>query len=388
MGRLPRISGMSFPRFLLVFIAFASAAARADWPAPPPVNAAAFIVIEMTSGQVLAESGAAQPRDPASLTKLMTAYLAFDALYQKKLSLSQRLPIPERAWRIEGSRAFSRPGVPVTGEDLVRGLIVASGNDAAIALARAIAGGEGAFVEAMNREAQRLGMKSTRFMNVTGLSEQGHVSTAHDLALLALALDRDYPQYRRFFAEKSFSHGGVTLANRNALLASDPTVDGLKTGHTDRAGWNLAATATRPPRRVLAIVLGAPSDGARTAETRKLLDWAFTAFEGRRFYEGGRPAEIRPVWKSTVEQLPIGFRDDVVGVAPAGLGHTLTTEFSVREPLIGPIGSGDSVGTLRLRRAGNLLYEREIVALESAPQAGFFKRAWHALVLFVKGLFS
>jgi D-alanyl-D-alanine carboxypeptidase (penicillin-binding protein 5/6) len=379
---------MNLLRFLLLVLALAAGAARADWPASPPVNTAAFIVIEMTSGQVLAESGADQPRDPASLTKLMGAYIAFDALHQKKISLSQRLPIPERAWRVEGSRAFSRPGVPVTGEDLVRGLIVASGNDAAIALAQAIAGGEGAFVEAMNREAQRLGMKGTRFMNVTGLSEQGHVSTAHDLALLALALDRDFPQYRRFFAERSFSHGGVTIANRNALLASDPTVDGLKTGHTERAGWNLAATATRPPRRVLAIVLGAPSDAARAAETRKLLDWAFTAFEGRRFHEGGKPAEMLPVWKSTIDRLPVGFRDDVVGVAPAGLGHTLVTEFSVRAPLVGPISAGDTVGTLRLRRAGNLLYEREIVALESAPQAGFFKRAWHAIVLFVKGLFS
>ncbi|MFN3628612.1 MAG: D-alanyl-D-alanine carboxypeptidase family protein [Casimicrobiaceae bacterium] len=375
---------LSFP---LIF-ALSSVVASADWPAPPQVNAAAYIVVEMTSGQVIAESGADQPRDPASLTKLMGAYLVFDALHQKKMSFSQRLPIPERAWRVEGARAFSRPGVPVTGEDLVRGLIVASGNDAAIALAHAVAGGEGAFVEAMNREAQRLGMKATRFMNVTGLSEQGHVSTAQDLARLALALDRDYPQYRRFFAERSFSHGGASITNRNALLATDPTVDGLKTGYTERAGWNIAVTATRPPRRVLAIVLGAPSDTARATETRKLLDWAFTAFEGRRFHEGGKPAETVKVWKSTIDRLPIGFRDDVVAVAPTGLGDTLVTEFVMREPLIGPITAGDKVGTLRLRRAGNLLYERDIVALESAPQAGLFKRAWHTLVLFVKGLLS
>jgi len=352
------------------------------------VNAAAYVVVEMTSGQVLADSRAGERREPASLTKLMTAYLTFDALHQKKIGWSQRLPIPERAWRVEGSRAFLRPGVPVTVEDAVRGLIVASGNDAAIVLANAVAGGEGAFVEAMNREAQRLGLSSTRFQNVTGLSDQGHHASAHDVALLALALERDFPKYRQLFSERSFSHGGHTVANRHALLTTDPTVDGMKSGYTDAAGWNLVTTVNRPPRRLLVVLMGAPSEVARASETRRLIDWAFTAFEARRFYEGGLAAETVPAWKSTVEQLPVGFRHDVVAVAPAGEGHSLTTEFSLRQPIVAPIAAGDVVGTLKLKRAGHLIYERDIIALESAPQAGFFRRAWHSIVLFFKGLFG
>ncbi|MCS6995666.1 MAG: D-alanyl-D-alanine carboxypeptidase [Casimicrobiaceae bacterium] len=373
---------------LAVVLCSGLSAQPSDWPAPPPVQAAAYLVVEATSGQVLAESRADERRAPASLTKLMTAYLAFDALYQKKLSLTQRYPLPERAWRVEGSRAFARPGVPVTGEDLVRGLIVASGNDAAIALAQVIAGGEGAFVDAMNREAQRLGLVNTRFMNASGLPEQGQYSTARDLAQLALALERDFPQYRRVFAERSFTHGGVTVANRNSLLASDPSVDGMKTGQAEAAGFNLVATAYRPPRRVLVVLLGAPSDGARAADARRLIEWAFTAFEAERFHEAGQVVEARRVWKSDVQTLPIGFRSDVVAVAPTGQRASLSTEWRLREPLVAPIRAGEPVGTLRVKRAGHLLYEREVIALESAPEAGLIKRAWHGLLLWAQRVLS
>ncbi len=359
-----------------------------SWPSPPPVAAASYLVLETTSGQVLAEKAAELPREPASLTKLMTAYVVFDALHQKRLSLSQKLPVPERAWRIEGSRMGLTPGVPVTVEELVIGLIVASGNDAAVTLATAVAGGEGAFVNLMNREAQRLGMKNTVFLNATGLPMQGHVSTAHDLALLALALSRDYPKYMRYFAEKQSSHAGRVIANRNALLFTDPTVDGLKTGQTEAAGWCLMASVNRPPRRLLTVLLGAPSEAARAQETRKLIDWAFSAFEARRFHAAGESADSVRVWKSTIERLPIGFRDDVLALAPTGQLETLSSELNLKTPLIAPIRAGDPVGSLRVKRAGQLLYERDILALEAAPQAGFLTRLWHSFVLFLQGLFK
>ena len=356
--------------------------------AAPVIGAAAYLVVEATSGQVLAESNTRQRRDPASLTKLMTAYLVFDALYQKQLSLNQRLRVPERAWKAEGSRMFIEPGTPVTTEDLLRGLIIQSGNDAAIALAIAVAGNESEFVARMNREAKKLGMTDTQFINPTGLTQQGHYSTAHDLAVLSLALMRNYPQYTKFYAEKSYTHNRIVQENRNRLLFSDPTVDGLKTGHTDAAGWCLIATVSRSPRKLLTVVLGAPSEAARINESRKLIDWAFTAFEARRLHEGGKPIQQLTVWKSIVDSIPVGFRDDVTAVTDTGKGWDITTELTIAEPRIGPVAAGDTVGLLKVKRAGSLIYERDVVAMESAPVAPMWKRMWHSVVLFWKGMFK
>ncbi len=352
----------------------------------PSVNAAAYLVVEATSGQVLAEQNTRQKRDPASLTKLMTAYLVFDALHQKQISLGQRLRVPERAWKAEGSRMFIAPGAPVTAEDMIRGLIIQSGNDAAIALAIAVSGNEGDFVTKMNRQAKKLGMDDTQFLNPTGLTQQGHHSTAHDLAVLSLALMRDFPQYTKFYAEKSFTFNKITQENRNRLLFLDPTVDGLKTGHTDAAGWCLITTVNRSPRKLLTVVLGAPSDAARINESRKLIDWAFTAFEGKRLYEAKKPIQQLTVWKSTVDSIPVGFNDDVTAVTTTGKIWDITTELSIAEPKFGPIAAGETVGLLKAKRAGNLIYERDIVAMESAPGAPIWKRMWHSVVLFFKGL--
>ena len=378
---------------------FALAQTAAPTPAPatpaapavieipvPAVTAAAYLVVEATSGQVLAELNTRQKRDPASLTKLMTAYLVFDALHQKQLSLGQRLRVPERAWKAEGSRMFIAPGAPVTAEDMVRGLIIQSGNDAAIALAIAVAGNEGDFVTKMNREAKKLGMTDTQFLNPTGLTQQGHYSTAHDMAVLSLALIRDFPQYMKFYAEKSFTFNKITQENRNRLLFLDPTVDGLKTGHTDAAGWCLITTVSRSPRKLLTVVLGAPSEAARINESRKLIDWAFTAFEPKRLYEAKKPIQQLTVWKSTVDSIPVGFNDDVTAVTTTGKGWDITTELSIAEPKFGPIAAGDTVGLLKVKRAGNLIYERNVIAMESAPGAPIWKRMWHSVRLFFKGL--
>lgn len=362
----------------------ASAPAIVEIPVPA-VNAAAYLVVEATSGQVLAEQNTRQKRDPASLTKLMTAYLVFDALHQKQISLGQRLRVPERAWKAEGSRMFIAPGAPVTAEDMVRGLIIHSGNDAAIALAIAVSGNEGDFVAKMNREAKKLGMTDTQFLNPTGLTQQGHYSTAHDLAVLSLALMRDYPQYTKFYAEKSFTFNKITQENRNRLLSLDPTVDGLKTGHTDAAGWCLIATVNRSPRKLLTVVLGAPSEAARINESRKLIDWAFTAFEPKRLYEAKKPIQQLTIWKSAVDSIPIGFNDDVTAVTTTGKVWDITTELTVAEPKFGPIAAGDTVGLLKVKRAGSLIYERNIIAMESAPSAPIWRRMWHSVLLFFKG---
>ncbi len=365
----------------------ASATPAEPIPAPS-INAVAHLVVEATSGQVLAESNTKQRRDPASLTKLMTAYLVFDALHQKQLTLSQRLRVPERAWKAEGSRMFIEPGTPVTTEDLLRGLIIQSGNDAAIALAISVAGNESEFVSRMNREAKRLGMNDTQFLNPTGLTQQGHFSTAHDLAVLSLALMRNFPQFTRFYAGKSYTHNRIVQENRNRLLFSDPTVDGLKTGHTDAAGWCLITTVNRPPRRLLTVVLGAPSEAARINESRKLIDWAFSAYEGRKLFEGGKAIQQLAVWKSTVDVIPVGFRDDVTAVSDAGKGWNITTELIIPEPKIGPLAAGDTVGKLLVKRAGSVIYERDVVAMESAPGAPMWKRMWHGVVLWWKGIFK
>ena len=365
-----------------------TAALAAPGPvAAPAINAAAYLVVEATSGQVLAELNTKQRRDPASLTKLMTAYLVFDALHQKQLSLGQRLRVPERAWKAEGSRMFIEPGAPVTTEDLLRGLIIQSGNDAAIALAISVAGNESEFVSRMNREAKKLGMEDTQFLNPTGLTQQGHYSTAHDLAILSLALMRNFPQYTKFYAEKSYTHNRIVQENRNRLLFSDPTVDGLKTGHTDAAGWCLVTTVNRPPRKLLTVVLGAPSEAARINESRKLIDWAFTAYEARKMFEGGKAIQQLTVWKSTVDAIPVGFRDDVTAVSDAGRGSNITTELTIPQPRVGPLVAGDTVGKLRVLRAGSVIYERDVVAMESAPGAPIWKRMLHSVILWWKGIF-
>jgi serine-type D-Ala-D-Ala carboxypeptidase (penicillin-binding protein 5/6) len=356
--------------------------------AQPFVNAAAYVVVEATSGQVIADSNSKKRRDPASLTKLMTAYVVFEALYQKQLNLGQRLRVPERAWKAEGSRLSIQPGTPVTTEDLVRGLLIHSANDAAVALAISVAGNESEFVARMNREAKRLGMEDTNFLNPTGLSQQGHYSSAHDLTVLSLALMREYPQYMKFFSEKSFTLGGTTYENRNRMLALDATVDGLKTGFTDAAGWCLVTTVKRAPRKLLVVLMGAPNEAARVSETQKLIDWAFTAYEPRRFHEAGKPIQQLEIWKSTIDAIPVGFRDDVTAINIAGKTHEITTELTIAEPAFGPLVAGDKVGVLKVKRAGNLLYERDVVAFEAAPQAPMWKRMWHGFVLFWKNLFK
>ena len=266
--------------------------------------AAAWLLVDVTSGQTLTAVNADERRDPASLTKLMTAYLVFGALRAKTIMPSQMVNVSERAWRAEGSRMFIEPRRAVSVDELLRGMIVQSGNDASVALAELVGGSEEAFVARMNAEAARLGMPNTHFTNVTGLSGPQHYSTAADMAKLAVAVIRDYPEYYPLYSQKEFRYNNITQPNRNRLLWTDPYVDGMKTGHTDAAGWCLVASALRGDRRVLAVVLGANSDAARAAEAQKLLNWGFQAFDTVQLYQSGKQVTTLRVWKGAAPEVP------------------------------------------------------------------------------------
>jgi len=343
-------------------------------PAPSPA-AAAWLVTDVTSGQTLGAQNADERRDPASLTKLMTAYLVFGALRAKTIVPSQMVAVSERAWKAEGSRMFIQPRRAVSVDELLRGMIVQSGNDASIALAELVGGSEEAFVQKMNAEAARLGMSNTRFTNVTGLAHPQHYSTAADLAKVAAALIRDYPEYYPLYSQKEFRYNNITQPNRNRLLWSDPHVDGMKTGHTEAAGWCLVATALRGDRRVLAVVLGASSDAARASEAQKLLNWGFQAFDTVQLYQSGKQVTTLRVWKGTQQDVPAGFLADRYLTLPKGKADKLAVTMQAEEPLVAPISRAQRVGTVKVALEGKPVAEFPMIALEEVPLANLFGRA-------------
>jgi D-alanyl-D-alanine carboxypeptidase (penicillin-binding protein 5/6) len=374
-----------FRRFAAACLLFAVAftpLARAQ-PAPT-VAAGAWLLTDVASAQTLAAQNADERRDPASLTKLMTAYLVFGALRQKTMLPSQMVEVSERAWRAEGSRMYLEPRKAVSVDELVRGMIVQSGNDAAIALAELVAGNEAAFVERMNKEAARLGMANTRFANVTGLSEAQHWSTAADLARLATAVIRDYPEYYPLYAQKEFRYNNITQQNRNRLLWTDPYVDGMKTGHTDAAGWCLIASAKRGERRLLSVVLGAASDAGRAAESQKLLNWGFQAFDTVQLYQSGKPVSTLRVWKGAAPEVAAGFLADRYVTLPKGRAGDLKLTLEAQEPLLAPVQSGQRVGTVKVGLDGKPMVEFPLIALADVPPASLFGRAWDSVRLWFR----
>jgi D-alanyl-D-alanine carboxypeptidase (penicillin-binding protein 5/6) len=373
------------------FIAASVAAQSALTPLPvpagvpaPSVAAASWLVTDLTSGQTLAAANADDRREPASLTKLMTAYLVFGALRAKTIVPSQMVAVSERAWRAEGSRMFIEPRRAVSVDELMRGMIVQSGNDASIALAELVAGSEEAFVARMNAEATRLGMTNTRFTNVTGLANPQHYSSAADLAKLAAALIRDYPEYYPLYSQKDFRYNNITQPNRNRLLWSDPYVDGMKTGHTEAAGWCLIATALRGGRRVLAVVLGASSDAARASEAQKLLNFGFQAFDTVQLYQSGKQVTTLRVWKGATPEVPAGFLADRYLTLPKGKADKLVVKLSAQEPLLAPITRAQQVGTVKVTFDGKPVAEFPMIALEEVAPASFFGRAWDTVRLWFR----
>lgn len=375
---------LSFFRFLPLFL-LACGAAQAAAPQLPSVLGRAWMVGDLTSGQVLGAYKADMRIQPASLTKMMTAYIVFAALHEGKLKLDQEVPVSVRAWRAPGSRMFIEPRRPVTVDQLILGMEVQSGNDATIALAEAVAGSEELFVEMMNREAARLGMTGTHFANPTGLPDAQHYSTAADLYKLAAALIHDYPQeYARYYAVKEFRYNNITQANRNRLLWLDPSVDGVKTGHTEAAGFCMIASAKRSGRRLLAVLLGGLSENGRAEESLKLLNWGYQFFDSVKLYAGGQPVRSLEVWKGAQDEVKVGLAKDLLVDVPKGDAGKLKAELVSQRPLVAPLAQGQRVGTVRVSYDGKPLREYALVALEPVAVAGVFGRAWDTLRLWLK----
>jgi serine-type D-Ala-D-Ala carboxypeptidase (penicillin-binding protein 5/6) len=365
----------------------------AQAPQPPEVAAKAYVLLDVTTDQVLAERQADVQADPASLTKLMTAWLVFDALKAKKLTLEQTLPVSVRAWSERkggGSLMFIDPKMTPKVDELLRGMIAVSGNDAAVALAEGVAGSVDAFVAMMNRQAQAWGLKNTQFKNVAGLSEAGHYSSARDMALIAQHVVRDFPEYyATYYSLKQYTFNNIKQDNRNMLLGRDPSVDGMKTGYTESAGYCLIASAQRDfpngKRRLLSVVLGTASREARASESQKLLNWGYTAWDAVRLFEAGKAATTVPVWKGALPTAQLGAAGGMVIAVPKGEGDKLKTSIERADPLVAPLAKGQKVGTLKVTtQAGAAIATVPLVVLEPVEQAGIFGRAWDSIRLWIK----
>ena len=372
---------------------------------PPEIAARAYLLVDITANQILAQKDVDTAVEPASLTKLMTAYLVFDSLRARKIDIQQTLPVSERAWKMGGSRMFIDPTMKVPVEDLIKGMIVQSGNDATVALAEGVGGTVERFVELMNAQAKALGMTATAYKNPEGLTQAGHTTTARDLSILASRLMRDFPEYVPFYAIKKYRYAGTPAtndSNRNLLLFRDPSVDGLKTGFTDAAGYCMVATARRNfpnlavagaaagsaeaagARRLLSIVLGAASENARANESQKLLNWGFTAYEAVKLFDGNQPVATPAVWKGKEPVIRLGRPEMVVVAVPTGSAARIKTMIARPDPLVAPFSKGQSVGILKVTVGDQPLSEFPLLALDDVPQAGVLGRAWDAIRLWIK----
>ncbi len=387
---LPSLRALVLAALAAPFLAASPAFAQA--PQAPEIAARAYLLLDVTAGQTLAQKDAEMPVEPASLTKLMSAYIIFDALKSKKITLQQTLPVSQRAWKMPGSRMFIDPKMQVPVEDLLKGLIVQSGNDATMALAEGVGGTAERFVQLMNDQAKVLGMKNTTYKNPEGLTEPGHTTTARDLGILATRLMKDFPEYIGYYALKEYRYPGTPASNshnRNTLLFRDPTVDGLKTGHTNAAGYCLVATAKRDfpgvgQRRLLSIVLGASGESARANESQKLLNWGYTAYEGVKLFDANQAVVTPSVWKGTSNAIKLGRPEAIVVAVPAGSAGKVKTDVSRPDPLVAPFDKGQAVGTLKVSLADQPLLDVPLVALEAVPLAGFLGRSWDSIRLWIK----
>ena len=392
-------------KLLISLIAVACLSVGAQTPQTPEIAARSYLLLDVTANQVLAAKDIDSQVEPASLTKLMTAYLVFDALRTKKIDIKQTLPVSERAWKMPGSRMFIDPKMQVPVEDLIKGMIVQSGNDATMALAEGVGGTAERFVQLMNEQAKALGMKSTGYKNPEGLTEAGHTTTARDLSILATRLMTDFPDFVGYYAIKKYRYSGTPAANdvnRNLLLFRDPSVDGLKTGYTDAAGYCLIATAKRDfaslgttgavagspgamgSRRLLSIVLGASSENARANESQKLLNWGFTAYEAVKLFDANQAVVTPAVWKGKAAIVKIGNPHAIVVAVPTGSAGKLSTQVVRADPLVAPFSKGQQIAVLKVSNGGQTMAELPLVALEAVEQAGIFGRTWDAMRLWIK----
>ncbi len=340
----------------------------------PTLGAKAWMTLDATSGQVIAAQNPNEPVEPASLTKLMSAYLFFDALDAGRLSLEQKVHVSEKAWRTEGSRMFIDPNTEVSVDDLLQGVIVQSGNDATVALAEAVAGSESAFAAMMNEQAERMGLAHTHFTNSTGLPDPDHMTTVQDLATLARALVNRFPHYMHYYSQREFTYNKIRQSNRNRLLWADETVDGLKTGHTQSAGYCLVSTALRDGRRVVAVVVGSASDAARTENSLKLLNWSFKNFDTVRLLAPGQAAVQARVWEGEADTVGLGVPDALWVTVPRGRADDIQSVAQYTQPLLAPLAKGDATGTLQVSLDDVVLKTIPLQVEANVPEAGFFGR--------------
>lgn len=366
-------------------------AANAQQVPAPQIGARSWLLLDATSGQIIASQDPDTRIEPASLTKVMTAYVVFGAIRDKKITLDQMVNVSTRAWKVDGSssKMFIDPATPVSIKDLLYGLMIQSGNDAAVALAEAVAGDESTFVHLMNEQAQQMGMKNTRFANPHGLPSPDNYSTARDLSILASHEIKDFPEFYKIDSIKEFTYNKIKQQNRNRLLWLDPTVDGLKTGHTDASGFSMIASAHRPngpagERRLISVLSGANSDGARTAESQKLLNWGFQNFDTVRLYAKGQAIATPEVWKGSQSTVKIGFTNDVLVTVPKGVAQKMKPVLERKDPLVAPLARNGRVGTLKMMVDGKPLLALPVVSLEEVSEASIFGRAWDSARLWMK----
>lgn len=366
--------------FVFSFLSVSSHAA--DIPPAPALAAKAYMLRDFSSGNVIAQQSARERIEPASLTKIMTAYLVFKSLQSGYLKPNQTVPVSTKAWKAGGSRMFIEPNKPVTVDELLYGVIVQSGNDASVALAEGIAATEEAFADMMNKEAVRLGMADTHFVNATGWPDPQHYTTAYDLSLLAAALIRDFPdQYKRFYSVKEYTYNKITQPNRNRLLWIDPHVDGMKTGHTESAGYCLITSAKRNDTRLISVVVGAPSETARATESQKLLNYGFQYYETTLVYKKGQPVKQLKVWKGHNDMLGATLAENLYLTLPKGQYSQVKATVTSKQPLLAPINAGQPVGTVQFVLDGKVIGEEKLVAAENVEVAGIFGRLWDSIKL-------
>ncbi|MDH4570533.1 D-alanyl-D-alanine carboxypeptidase [Pseudomonas sp. BN414] len=372
----------------LLIVAPVSMAAQQIIPSPPQLAAKSYVLMDAQSGQVLVENNGDQRLPPASLTKLMTAYIATLEIRKGQIGESDPVTISEHAWRTGGSRMFVQVNTQVTLSDLLHGIIIQSGNDASVAVAEHIAGSEDAFADMMNTTAEKLGMTNSHFMNATGLPNPEHYSTAHDMATLARGIIYEDPAHYAIYSQKEFFWNNIKQPNRNLLLWRDKTVDGLKTGHTDEAGYCLVASAVRDNMRLIAVVFGTNSEQARAAETQKLLTYGFRFFETQTFYQKGAELAKAQVWKGAVREAKAGLAQDLTLTLPKGQAKKLQASMTLNPQLIAPIKQGDVIGKVEVKMEDQVVHSADLIALETVEEGGFFRRLWDSIRLFFYGLFN
>jgi len=367
---------------LLLVVASNALAQTVLIPAPPQIAGSSYVLMEPKSGHVIMEGNSNERLPPASLTKMMTAYIVERELDEGRIAMGDMVPISVTAWQTGGSRTFVREGTSVTVEDLLRGVVIQSGNDASVALAEFVAGSEGAFVDIMNQQAELLGMTNTNFENATGLQSPNHYSTAQDMALLAQATIIDYPETYPIYAEKQFTFNNIRQPNRNSLLWRDNSVDGLKTGHTEEAGYCLVASAKRDDTRLIAVVMGARSEEGRAQEVQKMLNYGFRYYQSERLFSAGQELIQSPVWGGVSNTLSVGVREPVYVTIPRGARNQLESVIDLDSVVKAPISAGDELGRIKVSYQGEVLVDQPVLALANVPEGGFFKRIWDTVRLF------